>query len=131
MTQQATITVKKFDGTTDVVYTAFLPASGGNPASWRAPTLGTAPAHQPELRIKSSQNKAGTVRRVEGILVYPEVVTASDGTKSISNRAIISFNASTPQGMASASLQEAVYQAMNLFASLHVKTQALEGYAAT
>lgn len=131
MTQQASITVKKFDGTTDVVYTNFLPASGGNPASWRAPTLGTAQAHQPELRIRSTQNKAGTVRRVEGILTYPEIVTAADGSKSIANKAFVSFSSSMPQAMATVGLQEAVYQAMNLFASVHVKTQVLEGYAAT
>lgn len=131
MTQQANITVKKYDGVTDVVYSAFLPASGGNPASWRAPTLGSAPAHQPELRIKSSSNKAGTVRRVEGVLMYPEIVTATDGTKTVANKAIISFSSSIPQGMASTGLQEAVYQAMNLFANTHVKTQVLEGYAAT
>ncbi len=131
MAQQANITVKKFDGTTDVIYSAFLPASGGNPASWRAPTLGSAPAHQPELRIKSSSNRANTVRRVEGVLVYPEIVTATDGTKSIANKAIVSFSSSLPQGMASTALQEAVYQAMNIFASAHVKVQTLEGYAAT
>lgn len=130
MAQQANITVKKFDGVTDVIYTALQPASGGNPAEWRAPTLGTAPAHQPTLRIKSSKNRAGTVCRVEGVLVYPEIVTASDGSKSVANKAIMSFSSSTPQGMATASLQEAVYQAMNVWASAHVKTQALEGFAA-
>ena len=56
MTQQTNITVKKFDGVTDIVYSAVLPAAGGNAAVWRAPTLGTAMAHQPELRIKSSKN---------------------------------------------------------------------------
>jgi hypothetical protein len=130
MAQQASITVKKFDGATDVIYTAIQPASGGVPAEWRAPTLGTAPAHQPTLRIKSSKNRAGTVCRVEGVLVYPEIVTASDGTKSVANKAIISFSASMPQGMASVSLQEAAYQAGNLLASAHVKTQILEGFAA-
>lgn len=130
MTQQTNITVKKFDGTTDVVYSAVLPAAGGTPAVWRAPTLGTAVAHQPELRIKSSKNKAGTVSRVEGVVVYPEIATASDGTKTIPNKAIVTFSVVNPQGMAIVSVQEAVYQAMNLMASAHVKTQAVEGFAA-
>lgn len=131
MAQQANITVKKFDGVTDVIFAGVLPSSGGNPAIWKAPSLGTAPAHQPELRIKSTSNRAGTVRRVEGVFVYPDIVTASDGTKSIANKAIISFNSSLPQGMALTGLQEAIYQAFNAFATAHVKTQNLEGYAAT
>lgn len=130
MTQQANITVKKFDGVTDVTYSAVLPAAGGTPAVWRAPTLGTAVAHQPELRIKSSKNKAGTVSRVEGVMVYPEIATAADGTKTIPNKAIVTFSVVNPSGMAITSVQEAVYQAMNLCASAHVKTQAVEGFAA-
>ena len=130
MTQQANITVKKFDGVTDIVYSAVLPAAGGNAAVWRAPTLGTAMAHQPELRIKSSKNKAGTVQRVEGVMVYPEIITATDGSKSISNKAIVSVSVTNPSGMALTSVQEGITQALNLFASTHVKTQAIEGFAA-
>jgi hypothetical protein len=130
MTQQTNITVKKYDGVTDIVYTAVRPAAGGTPAVWLAPTLGTAVAHQPELRIKSSNNKAGTVSRVEGILVYPEVITATDGSKSIANKAIVSVNVTNPKGMATTAVQEAIAQALNLFASAHVKTQAIEGFAA-
>lgn len=130
MTQQTNITVKKYDGTTDVVYSAVLPAAGGNPAVWRAPTLGTAVAHQPELRIRSSKNKAGTVSRLEGVMVYPEIATAADGTKTVPNKAIVTFAVTNPTGMAIAAVQEAMTQAMNLCASAHVKTQAIEGFAA-
>jgi hypothetical protein len=130
MTQQTNITVKKYDGTTDVVYSAVLPAAGGNAAVWRAPTLGTAMAHQPELRIKSSKNKAGTVQRVEGVMVYPEVVTAADGSKTVSNRALGGFYFVNPGNMALTAVQEAAAQFLNLCASTHVKTQAIEGFAA-
>lgn len=130
MTQQANITVKKYDGTTDVVYSAVLPAAGGNPAEWRAPTLGTAVAHQPVLKIRSSKNKAGTVSRVEGIAVYPEIATAADGTKTVPNKLTITFGVVNPAGMAITSVQEGVYQLFNLIASAHVKTQAVEGFAA-
>lgn len=130
MAQQANITVKKFDGTTDVIYAAIRPASGSSAAEWRAPTLGTAPAHQPVFRIRSTLNRAGTVARVEGTLMYPEIVTASDGSKTVVHKAIHSFTSSMPQGMATVSLQEAAYQWGNLLASAHVKTQILEGLAA-
>jgi hypothetical protein len=125
------MTVKKYDGVTDIVYTAVRPAAGGNtPAVWLAPTLGTAVAHQPELRIKSSTNKAGTVNRVEGILVYPEIITAADGSKSIANKTIVSVSVTNPKAMATTSVQEGIAQALNLFAHAHVKTQAIEGFAA-
>lgn len=40
MPQMANITVKKADGTTDVVYTALTPAGGDNsPARWSANAL--------------------------------------------------------------------------------------------
>jgi len=130
MTQQTNITVKKFDGVTDVVYSAVLPAAGGNAAVWRAPTLGTAMAHQPELRIKSSKNKAGTVQRVEGVMVYPEIITAADGSKSIANKTIGSFSFMNPSNMALTAVQEGIAQALNLFASAHVKAQVIEGFAA-
>lgn len=130
MTQQANITVKKYDGVTDVIYSAVLPASGSTAAVWRAPTLGTAQAHQPELRIKSTRNRAGTVQRVEGVMVYPEIITATDGSKSVLNKTIVSFNVTNPSGMALTAVQEGIAQAFNLFASAHVKTQATEGFAA-
>lgn len=130
MAQQTDITVKKYDGVTDVTYSAVLPAAGGNSAVWRAPTLGTAMAHQPELRIKSSKNKAGTIQRVEGVMVYPEIITASDGSKTVSNKSIVSINVTNPTGMALTEVQEGIAQALNLFASAHVKTQAIEGFAA-
>jgi hypothetical protein len=130
MAQQTNITVKKYDGVTDVTYTAVRPASGGTPAVWLAPTLGTALAHQPELRIKSSKNKVGTVNRVEAILVYPEIITATDGSKSIANKTIVSLSVTNPSNMALTSVQEGIAQALNVFAHTHVKTQAIEGFAA-
>lgn len=131
MAQQTNITVKKYDGVTDVVYSAVLPAAGGSAAVWRAPTLGTAQAHQPELRVKSSKNRAGSVQRVEGVLVYPEIITATDGSKSVANKTIVSVSVTNPSAMALTGVQEGIAQALNLFASSHFKTQAIEGFAAT
>ena len=63
-------------------------------------------------------------------MVYPEIITATDGSKSISNKAIVSVSVTNPSGMALTSVQEGITQALNLFASTHVKTQAIEGFAA-
>ncbi len=131
MAQQVAMTVKKYDGTTDVVYSNVLPAAGGNSAVWRAPTLGTAMAHQPELRMKSSKNRANSVQRVEGIHVYPEIITATDGSKSVANKTIVTISVTNPSGMALTSVQEGITQAVNLFVHAHAKAQFIEGFAAT
>jgi hypothetical protein len=130
MPQQANITVKKADGITDVIYSSVQPASGGNPAVWRGPQ-GVAPAHKPELRVRSSSNKANTVRRIEGSLMYPQTVTGTDGTVTVANRITVGFNAAVPQGAPQTEINEAVAQAFNLFASSLNKSMVQEGFAAT
>lgn len=131
MPNQADITVKKADGTTDITYSKVVPSSGSNsPAIWRS-SVGSAPAHKPTLRIRSAPNASGTVRRVEAEFVYPETATAADGKVSVVNRARIQVTGTYPQDMADTVLAEAVHQAFNLFYSSHVKDQNVEGYAAT
>lgn len=131
MPQQASMTVKKADGTTDIVYAAVQPASGTtNPAIWRSPT-GAAPAHKAELRVRAASNKANTVRRVEGTYVYPQTVTGTDGVISIANRGSISFQAVVPQAMPITEINEMAHQGMNLIAHSLTKSEVIEGFAAT
>jgi hypothetical protein len=131
MTQAASITVKKADGTTDIIYSAFVGSQGSTqPAVWRSPN-GAAPAHKAELRIRSNGNKAGTVRRLEGTYVYPQTATAVDGSITVVNRGLISFSLVVPQAMPQTEINEMIHQGLNLLASSHVKTQGTEGYAAT
>lgn len=127
----APITVKKADGTTDVTYDDVQPASGtSQPAIWRSP-IGDAPAHKAELRVRAQANKLGTVRRVEGTLVAPQVVTAPDGSKSVTNRVIVSFTASVPQAMSQTEINEAIAQAFGLFNSSLIKSSVTSGFAPT
>lgn len=130
MPQIADLTVKKNDGTTDVTYTAVVPSAGDkSPAIWRSTTVGSAAAHQPSLVLSSRNNGNGTARRLEGQAVYPSLVTGTDGRVSVADRCIISINGVIPQGMPADDVNEAVSQALNLFATALVKSAFKSGYA--
>lgn len=132
MPSMANITVKKNDGTTDVMFTAVVPSAGDkSSAVWRSMSVGTAPSHRPELRCSSQSNGANTARRVEGTFVYPQTVTGTDGKITVANKAFLSFSALVPQSMADAEINEFVSQGVNLAASTLVKDTIKSGYAPT
>lgn len=132
MPQMANITVKKNDGTTDVVYSQVVPSAGDkSPAIWKNNTVGTAASHRPELKLMSRDNGVGTARRVEGTFVYPTLVTGSDGKVSVADRLPITVSAVVPKGMPDADVNEAVSQCVNLFASALLKDSIKSGYAPT
>lgn len=127
----ASITVKKNDGVTDIVYAGVVPSAGDrSPAIWRSPN-GSAPAFKAELRARSLPNAANTVRRLEGDYSYPITATASDGKVSVIDKPKMSIIVSCPQGVAQVELDEFVSQGLNLFSSVLFKGMAKEGYAAT
>lgn len=127
------ITVKKSDGTTDVVYTAMNPSSGdGTPAVWKSLTVGTAPAHQPELRISARDADRGVAREVRGTYKFPETsLNTTTGVTSVVNVLDGSFHVKFSKGMASTTSKEGVYQLANLIASAAVKALLESGYSAT
>lgn len=132
MPQMANITIKKNDGTTDVLYTAVVPSSGDkNPAIWRNLTVGTAASHRPQLTLESSSNGPRTARRSVGKLVYPTLTTGLDGKVNVADRVIIEVNALVPLGMVDTDVNEAVSQAFNLMASVLFKDSVKSGYAPT
>jgi hypothetical protein len=130
MPNMANITVKKNDGTTDVVYTQQIPSAGDrSPALWRNLTVGTAAAHRPELRAVSHPNGTGTARRVETTFKYPTLVTGTDGKTNIADVCILGISGVIPQGMPDADLNEAVSQGLNLAASVLIKDTFKSGFA--
>lgn len=135
MPAMASITVKKFDGTTDIIYDA-LSASGGDgsPAVWRQDT-GAAAALPVGLRsqfqLLSTWNGPKTARQLKSRFVMPYAVQDSTTTKySATDRVVSDLIITMPQGIPSATLQE-VYQVLNLFASTLVKQSVAAGYAPT
>jgi len=132
MPSLANITVKKNDGTTDITYTGVAASAGdSSPAVWRSNTVGSAIAFRPELRLTSRANGQKTARRVDGVYTYPETVTGTDGVTRISDRLNLSFSAVIPNGMQDTNVNEAVAQALNLFASSLVKGSVQAGFAPT
>lgn len=132
MPSMANITVKKNDGTTDVVYTALVPSAGDkSPAIWKNQTVGTSSSHRPELRLLSRDNGTGTARRITGTATYPSLVTGSDGKVTVADRLVFDFQVAVPKGMPDSDVNEAVSQACNLVASSLVKDCLKTGYAPT
>lgn len=132
MSAIANITVKKNDGTTDIVYTAVVPSSGeGVPAVWKSQTIGNAPAHQPELRLSSRTTGAnGNRRSLRSSFVYPQIATNSTtGITSVVDRLSITSDWVIPNGMATSDINEAVAQYANLLASALIKASVQSGYA--
>lgn len=132
MPQAANITVKKNDGTTDVVYTSIIASAGDNsPAIWRNLTVGTAAAHRPEFKTVSKDNGAKTGRRVEGTYYWPQTAVGTDGKINVVNKLPISYSALIPKDMPDTEVNEAVSQGFNLFQSALNRDQVKQGFAAT
>jgi len=128
----ANLTVKKADGTTDIVYTAKVPSAGDKSAAlWRSDTVGTAPAHKPTFSLTSRNNGTGTARRSESSYQYPSLATGTDGKVNVVDRVVITSQAVVPQGMSAADIKEAVYQEANIRVQALIKDSIADGYAPT
>lgn len=129
----ANITVKKFDGTTDVVYTGKSPAAGeGSNAIFRNETVGTTVAQQPEFRFRASAlSRKGVPYRVSnGSYKWPKSITNSTtGEVSTTNGVTVTLQVEVNQTMSAAEINEAVYQSLNLHACAVVKAASRDGYS--
>lgn len=132
MSTIANITVKKNDGTTDVVYTALEGRSGDNPARYKAPALGATPMTQPEFRVSSKVVKGTEKGKVIATFMYPySVVNSTTGVTSIEEREMMRLDYTGDFSIPQTVRDEAVSQGMNLLTSAAFKTQLKELSAAT
>lgn len=132
MPQIANITVKKNDGTTDVIYTAVVPSAGDkSPAIWRNQSVGSAAGHQPQVQMTSRANGLGTARRVELTGTYGSLVTGSDGKVNVGDRVIVQMSAVIPLSMPTSDVNEAVSQLLNVLSSTLVKDSVKTGFSPT
>jgi len=129
----ANITVKKNDGTTDIVFTAASPSSGdGVQAIWKSQTVGSAPAHQPELRLMSREMDGGKKRALRAYFLYPQIATdTTTGVTSVIQRQLASVDWTVPKDMNQVDINEATSQFANLVASVLFKDSVKAGYAPT
>ncbi len=129
----ANLTIKKNDGTTDIVYSAVSPSSGdGVPAAWKSATVGTAPSHQPEFRLSARESGKGTSRALRSTFQYPQIATNSTtGLTSVADKATFSTDWLIPKDMNQADINEAVSQYANLLVATLVKDCVKAGYSAS
>lgn len=127
----ANITVKKNDGTTDVVYTKLVPSAGDtSPAKWRSDSVSTIPAHRPTLQMLT-QNNAKKNARVERIsYAYPVFITESGVEKKI-GVIPMELNATIGTNFDQSVVNEAVSQFTNLAVSALIRQSMKDGYAPT
>lgn len=133
MADMADLTVKKADGTTNIVYTKLSPSSGDKvPAVWRSETAGAAAGLRPTFEMQAQWNGPRTARRVQINGQYPFTVT--DSTTTITTvKARIPFGATwtVPVEIPDTIVAEAVAQLTNCMASSLVQTSIKLGYAPT
>jgi len=130
----ANITVKKNDGTTDIVFDAVTAAGAdGTPAMWRQDTGNTAGLPvglRSSFKLSSKWNSPRTARQVSFELVQPYAVQDSTTTLySAKDRVVCTGVITLPQGIPATQLNEAVAQSMNLLASALTKSSMQAGYA--
>lgn len=131
MPNMAAITVKKNDGTTDIVYTNVNPAAGDDsPALWRADTVSTINAFKPRLELRGRWTSDKRSRHMAGYYVYPVTQTdTGSGLVTLIGQIPINYVAVVPQLFDSAIVNEAVSQGSNLFAAALFKDCVKAGFA--
>lgn len=134
MPAMADITVKKYDGTTDIVYNSVTGSGGdGMPAVWRQDTGANAALPiglRSVMKLWTVNNGPRTARQAKFNFVSPYALQDSTTTKfSASDRVVIEGIMTIPQAIPSTNINEAIYQACNLLASSLIKSSAAAGYA--
>lgn len=126
----ANITIKKADGTTDVVYTQKVPSAGDkSPAVWKNDTVGTVLAARPTFSIVSMDNGNRKARRLRTSFLWPKTRTDTAGNVTVSGGASSESSHLVPQDMTPSEITEYVAQYANLLASALIKASVNDGYA--
>lgn len=131
MPQMANVTIKKADGTTDIVYTAMVPSAGdSSPAQWSSKTASTTRAYRPVLRVSAASNGPKTARRVSVIGKYP-VVRQVGGVDTLVGTIPLEFSAVIPMIVTDAEASEATRQFENFVSSTLIRECIEQGFAPT
>lgn len=125
MPSMAAITVKKADGTTDIIYGIKSQSAGdGTWAAWRQDTGNTAPySARPTLLHRVTESAKG-IRRVDLMYTYPYFYTDTTTSQVVVSPLAVTFKngvMSVPQGIPTTFISEAAAQFSNLIGSAHIK----------
>lgn len=121
------ITVKKHDGTTDVIYYGLNPGSSREPSSHKAPPLALNDDTRPEFRttVRRNGNKEWIVTYW---FMYPYATTSSDtGITSVRRRIFRKVVDTIPADVPSSAIQEFVSQSGNILVNSNTKLLATDG----
>lgn len=130
MPTMANITIKKADGTTDVVYTAKTPSAGDkSPAVWKNDTVGTVLAARPTFTMMTMDNGTRKARRVRTSFIWPKTRLDSVGNVTVTGGASGESSHLIPTDMLATEIAEYVAQYANLLFSALVKSAINDGYA--
>jgi hypothetical protein len=133
----ASITVKKADGVTDIVYDAVASSGGDNsPAVWRQDTgaaAGLPVGLRPTLKLTTKWNGPKTARVANIEFVYPYATEDTSTSRySSTDRVVVNgSNVTLPQNVPGSVLNEAAAQYSNLVGSALMKSSLQTGYAPT
>jgi hypothetical protein len=127
----AAITVKKADGTTDIVYSNMTPSGGDKvPAVWRSESVGASANLRPTLQLVSEWNGPRTARRITASYQYPYTVTDSTtSTTTVKARIPFTIQGTVPAEVPDDIVAEACAQVANLFDSTLIQDSFKSGFA--
>ena len=126
----ANIVIKKYDGTTNVTYTAVQGSSGDKTeATFVNNSVGTTPMEYPRLSVWSQSNGPKTARRLSGSFLWPTMKQDAGGNKIATGGASGTFSLLVPQNQPLTDIQEQAAQFGNLVAAALIRAAMIEGYA--
>lgn len=124
------ITVKKYDGTTDVIYVAVAAASAdGVPAEYQNQTGFPVPATRPTLAVSTRSNAKKSSRRLVAAYKWPLTYTEPSGKLVINGSVNGEFSMVLPQDVDPLVVREAHQQFAKLIASIPLKDSMDTGMA--
>lgn len=136
MPSMASITVKKNDGTTDIIYDQLTAASSnGSDAEWRQDTGATAAmpvGHRAVMRCRSFWNGNRSARKL--VIVYERpysVLNTTTGRYETRHKQMLRVEVTNPVEIPSSELNEGIAQAINLLDSPLIVASCQTGFAPT
>lgn len=128
MPKIANITVKKADGTTDIIYVADTPSAGDrSPATWSVKNA-VARALRISLSFLSQWNGQRSGRRCTVVAKYP-IIRDINGVQTVVATIPAEMTILIPQLVLDAEASEAVIQFGNLIKSQLISDSLIAGYA--
>lgn len=133
MASIANITVKKADGTTDVIYVAATPSAGDkSPAVWTQDTFSGIQGFRPRLEFQTQDNQGGSIRQSRFKFKFPSLYT--DSTTGLQKLlATVEFEGTVmcAKTMTTTEWKEAYAQLGNLLCSALIRGSVETGFAPT